>query len=159
MHSLLEDYLAEVEAKLSVLPAKRREEEMREMRQHLADAVRVNRELGQNEDEVAANALTEFGSVEEASEGILWSWKRYLQRKLRIWSFWWITGMLTASDAFICFQFSRIYAPSHHVPSYQPYCTILCSWVLALLILSSQFLPAKYQQPSWMWWWFVSSAQ
>jgi len=35
MHSLLESYLAEVAAHLSALPAKQRNEELREMRAHL----------------------------------------------------------------------------------------------------------------------------
>lgn len=47
MHSLLESYLAETGAKLSPLPAKRREEEMHEMRSHLENAVIVNCELRQ----------------------------------------------------------------------------------------------------------------
>ena len=76
MHSLLESYLAEVRAKLCALPAARREEELREMRQHLLDAVRVNREQGQTEVEAAANALAEFGTSAEASESVLWAWRR-----------------------------------------------------------------------------------
>ncbi len=76
MHSLLENYLAEVRARLTALPAERREEEMREMRQHLLNAAEANRELGQSEDEAAATALIQFGSVEEASESIRWAWDR-----------------------------------------------------------------------------------
>jgi hypothetical protein len=76
MPSLLESYLAEVEAKLKALPAKRRKEEMREMRQHLLSAVEANRELGQSEEEAVETALIQFGSVEEASESIRWAWDR-----------------------------------------------------------------------------------
>ncbi len=80
MHSLLENYLAAVRARLTALPAERREEEMREMRSHLENAVIVNRELGQSEDEAAATALIQFGSAEEASESIRWAWDRDSQK-------------------------------------------------------------------------------
>lgn len=46
MHNPLETYLSEVAAQLKPLPTKRRSEELREMRQHLLNAVTVNRELG-----------------------------------------------------------------------------------------------------------------
>ena len=81
MHSLLESYLAEVRAKLGALPTKRREEEMREMRQHLLNAVIVNQELGQTENEAAANALAEFGPSREAAASLVWAWQQGKQRK------------------------------------------------------------------------------
>ena len=47
MHSLLDGYLEQVAACLSALPAKRRADELREIRQHLQNAVTANRERGQ----------------------------------------------------------------------------------------------------------------
>lgn len=76
MHSLLENYLTEVRAKLSALPVKRREEEMREMRQHLLDAVIVNRELGQSEDEAAASTVEQCGAPGKAAHGLVQAWQR-----------------------------------------------------------------------------------
>jgi len=76
MHSLLENYLAEVQVKLSPLPAKRREEEMREMRQHLLNAVIVNREMGQTEDEAAASTVEQCGTPREAAHGLVRAWRR-----------------------------------------------------------------------------------
>ena len=83
MHSLLEDYLAEVSAQLGSLLAKQRDEEMREMRHHLLSAMEANRDLGQSEDEAAANALTEFGTSEQASESLLWACQPDLRKKMR----------------------------------------------------------------------------
>jgi len=81
MHSLLENYLAEVQVKLSPLPAKRREEEMREMRQHLLNAVIVNREFGQSEEEAETNAVAEFGPSQEAAASLVRTWQQGRQRK------------------------------------------------------------------------------
>ena len=76
MHSLLEMYLSEVAAHLGALPTKRRAEEMREMRTHLENAVIVNCELGQSEDEAAQSAVTQFGTPQELGENVVWAWRR-----------------------------------------------------------------------------------
>ena len=76
MHSLIEQYLSEVAAHLSALPPKRRAEEMREMRTHLENAAIVNRELGQSEDEAAADAVAQFGAAQDLGENIVWAWRR-----------------------------------------------------------------------------------
>jgi len=76
MHNLLESYLAEVAAHLSALPPKQRAEELREMRAHLENAVIVNRELGQAEDEVAQNAVAQFGTPQDLGENVVWAWQR-----------------------------------------------------------------------------------
>ena len=76
MHSLLDTYLDQVAAHLSALPAKRRNEELREMRQHLQNAVTVNRELGQSEDEAAQNAVMQFGTPEAVGQDTVIAWKR-----------------------------------------------------------------------------------
>ncbi len=72
----LERYLDAVAASLSLLPARRRDEELREMRTHLENAVIVHREWGQTEDEAAATAVEEFGSPAEQAEGIVRAWRR-----------------------------------------------------------------------------------
>jgi len=86
MHSLLENYLSEVATHLSPLPPKRRNEEVREMRSHLENAVIVNRELGQSEDEAAQNAAEQFGMPEDLGQNVVWAWRRgeVLSRR----SFW-----------------------------------------------------------------------
>ena len=76
MHSLLETYLSEVEATLSALPARRRVEELREMRTHLDNAVIVNRELGQSEDEAVQTAVAQFGMARDLGENVVWAWRR-----------------------------------------------------------------------------------
>jgi len=76
MHTLLENYLAEVAAHLSVLPTKQRTEELREMRAHLENAVVVSRELGQTEDEAAQNVVAQFGTPEDLGANVIWAWRR-----------------------------------------------------------------------------------
>lgn len=86
MHSLLEDYLARVAAQLSPLPAKRRDEELREMRAHLENAVIVNREMGQTENEAAQTAVAQFGTPQDLGENVVWAWRRGEQRQKQ--GFW-----------------------------------------------------------------------
>ena len=86
MHSLLETYLSEVAARLGALPAKRRAEELREMRTHLENAVIVNRELGQSEGEAARAAVGQFGTARDLGENVVWAWRRGETMNRR--SFW-----------------------------------------------------------------------
>jgi len=83
MHRLLENYLSEVAAHLSALPPKRRAEEMREMRAHLANAVLVNQEMGQSQDEAAQSAIVQFGTPPDLGENIVWAWQRGETRSRR----------------------------------------------------------------------------
>ena len=76
MHTLLEAYLDQVAAHLSALPPKRHTEELREMRQHLLNAVTVNQELGQSEEDAAANAIMQFGTAEDLGDNLVWAWRR-----------------------------------------------------------------------------------
>ena len=76
MHTQLEAYLEQVAAQLSALPPKRRNEELREMRQHLLNAVTVNQELGQSEEDAAANAVMQFGTAEDLGNNLVWAWRR-----------------------------------------------------------------------------------
>lgn len=77
MHHRLEDYLSQVAAELSELPGEQREEDLREMRQHLANAMTVNQEiLRQDEDLALENALVEFGAPKELAAEMLTAWRR-----------------------------------------------------------------------------------
>ncbi len=76
MHSLLESYLSEVAAHLSALPVKQRNEELREMRAHLENAVIVSRELGQSEEEAAQNITAQFGMPQDLGDNLVWAWRR-----------------------------------------------------------------------------------
>jgi hypothetical protein len=93
MHSLLESYLSEVAAHLSALPIKRRNEELREMRAHLENALIVSRERGQTEDEAAQSVVAQFGPPTELGENVVWAWQRGLARERR--SFWGATAVTT----------------------------------------------------------------
>ncbi len=86
MHSLLESYLAEVTRQLGPLPVARRNEELREVRQHLLDAVMVNKERGQGEDEAAASAVEQCGDPEELAHSLVRAWRRGV--KLNYRDFW-----------------------------------------------------------------------
>jgi uncharacterized membrane protein len=86
MHSLLESYLSEVAAQLSALPVKRRNEELREMRAHLENAVVVSRELGQSEDEAAQGIVAQFGTPRDLGDNLVWAWRRGATQDRR--SFW-----------------------------------------------------------------------
>ena len=76
MHSLLEQYLSEVALHLGPMPAKRRNEELREMRAHLENAVIVSRKSGQSEEDAARNIVTQFGLPNELGENVVWAWRR-----------------------------------------------------------------------------------
>lgn len=86
MHSLLEWYLAEVAAQLKSLPAKRREEELREIREHLLIAVTTHREAGLSEDEGAAKVVVQFGSASVLAQRLTASWRR--ERRASWFSLW-----------------------------------------------------------------------
>jgi uncharacterized membrane protein len=76
MHHSLEDFLVEVSARLTALPPARRDDELKEMRQHLLNAMRANQEEGQSQSEALANALMEFGTSGEAAAHAVWAWRR-----------------------------------------------------------------------------------
>jgi hypothetical protein len=76
MHKQLEDYLTQVEKILSPLPAARRAAEMKEMRQHLLNAVEVSQRAGQSEDQAVADALQQFGAHQELGKSIVSVWRR-----------------------------------------------------------------------------------
>lgn len=76
MHSLLENYLSEVEAQLVALPVKQRGEELREMRAHLENASVVNRERGQSEEEAVQSTVAQFGTPKDLGENVIWVWRR-----------------------------------------------------------------------------------
>ena len=63
-------------AHLGALPPKRRDEELREMRAHLENAMVVSRELGRSEDEASRAAITQFGTPKDLGGNLVWAWKR-----------------------------------------------------------------------------------
>lgn len=76
MHKQLEDYLNEVAKSLGSLPPARRDEEMREMRQHLLNAVVIGKEQGQSENEAVLAAIEQFGTPQAVSKQIVSAWRR-----------------------------------------------------------------------------------
>ena len=71
MHSLLENYLLEMAAQLSALPPPRRNEELREMRVHLENAIEAYQELGETEQEAVASTLRQFGAPSQVAAGLV----------------------------------------------------------------------------------------
>ena len=118
MHSLLETYLSEVEATLSALPTKRRAEELREMRTHLENAVIVNQEMGQSEDEAARTAVTQFGTARDLSENVVWAWRRGEKRQR--WSFW---GAVASTPlTLLSLMLAMSHMPNFQIPWLDSYC-------------------------------------
>ena len=103
MQKLLEDYLTQVASHLQPLPEARRREELREMRQHLQNAVIVNQEMGQSEDEAATNALEQFGGPTELGENVVWAWRRE-ERKQDRGRLWRMGGITAAFCLFVGFH-------------------------------------------------------
>lgn len=130
MHSLLETYLAEVAAQLSALPAKQRTEEVREMRAHLENAVIVNRELGQSEDEAAQNAVAQFGTPEAVGHSTVEAWRR--GESLRKRDFWGITVCTLALSQVPHLLTPLVLPPINHYLSSRPSVPLIWLW-LALL--------------------------
>ena len=118
MHSLIEQYLSEVATHLSALPAKQRAEEMREMRTHLVNAVIVNRELGQSEDEAARNAVAQFGTARDLGENIVWAWRR--GEKRRNWGFWGAVASTPLTLLSLILAMSHM--PNFQIPWLDSYC-------------------------------------
>ncbi len=86
MHGLIEGFLDQVAWGLGPLPVERRQDEIKEMRQHLLNAVLVNRQMGQTEDEAVATAVEQFGTPRAVGESLVWAWRRGQARRRR--SFW-----------------------------------------------------------------------
>ncbi|MDQ2800076.1 MAG: permease prefix domain 1-containing protein [Armatimonadota bacterium] len=122
MHSLLENYLAEVAAQISALPSKQCSEELREMRTHLENAVLVNRELGLSEDEAAQNAIAQFGTSAALAENVVWAWRRGETGERR--SFWSIVVSLPLMLTCLLLLQNQYVGLLGHVlpPWYHEYC-------------------------------------
>lgn len=118
MHSLLEAYLSEVAVQLGPLPEKRRAEEMREMRTHLENAVIVNREMGQAEDEAAQSAVAQFGTAQDLAENVVWAWRRGVALNRR--DFW---GAAVSTPLMLLFLWLAIsHIPPFAIPWLDRYC-------------------------------------
>jgi hypothetical protein len=102
MHSLLERYLEEVATQLKPLPAKRREEELREIRTHLENTVNTGQDHWLAEDDAVHEALQQFGEPKEVGRDIVTSWQR--GESLANRSFWGaavcVVGLTYLSDIF-----------------------------------------------------------
>ncbi len=81
MHSLLEEYLAEVERNLAPLPSARRNDELRELREHLLYAVAASRQQGLSEDDAVRAALEQFGAPENIGSEVVSVWRRGERRE------------------------------------------------------------------------------
>ena len=138
MHSLIEQYLSEVATHLSALPAKQRAEEMREMRAHLENAVIVNRELGQSEDEAARNAVAQFGTARDLGENIVWAWRR--GEKRQNWGFW---GAVASTPlTLLSLMLAMSHMPSFQIPWLDSYCAAHKGFgeIIGMAVVQGMFL-------------------
>ncbi len=150
LETSVEEYLHEVTKQLGSLPAERREEELREMRQHLHEAVANSRKQGLSEEQAVTAALTRFGTPQEAAETVIWAW-RYHVRKVWILLSVQLLSMWSALNIFKGIQiFSSIPYPIRDK-------LLVFGWgmgaficFLPLLLALSLYLPRKYQ-PAWMY--------
>jgi uncharacterized membrane protein len=65
MHKQLEDYLNQFASRLGKLPTAQREDELREIRQHLELLIVSHRERGRSEEEAVGLAISQFGRAEK----------------------------------------------------------------------------------------------
>ncbi len=79
----LEQYLAAVGARLRTLPPARRDEEVREIRQHLDALVAAHLARGQSPEEAVDVALRQFGHAEQIGRQLQGAWAR--PRAPRLW--------------------------------------------------------------------------
>jgi hypothetical protein len=81
MHGLLEEYLGQVAEPLRQMPPTLREEELRELSQHLQSAMSVHQEQGQAEEESAKSAIAQFGASDTLGASLFQAWKHRNRRK------------------------------------------------------------------------------
>lgn len=136
----VESYLAEVESRCISIPKPRRDDEFKEMRQHLLSAVSAYQKAGQSEVEAVERALSEFGTTEEASANLLWTWQRLL-RKNGLKTFWKIEGIWSALAAF-----NILFASNSMEGQMRWFYFWVCVMVVGfLLIVLPPYLPSKSQ--------------
>lgn len=82
-NSELEHYLETIEARLKGLPSAQRQEEVREIRQHLEALVAGHRIAGLGEDEAVEAAIRQFGHAEQVGQELS---KAPRQQRMR--AFW-----------------------------------------------------------------------
>jgi len=92
MHSLLENYLAHLEANLTPLPKRRREDEIKEMRLHLSSAYKAELENSKTEDDAAKAAIEQFGSPETVARDTVLAWRR--SGDTSAGAFWGVVGIV-----------------------------------------------------------------
>lgn len=79
----LEQYLTTIDAGLQTLPAARRAEELREIRQHLEALVAGHMARGAAEADAVEAAIRQFGHAEKIGRGLEAAWER--RRAPRLW--------------------------------------------------------------------------
>jgi len=79
----MEEYVAAIAGRLRSLPPSQREEELREIRQHLDALVAGHRARGASEKDAVDAALAQFGRPEQVGRQIHGAWAR--QRPPRLW--------------------------------------------------------------------------
>ena len=161
MHKRLEmsvdEYLEEVTTQLGSLPANRREDELREMSQHLDEAVTNSRKQGLSEEQAVAAALTRFGTPQEAAETAIWAWRDHVRRAWRHFSVRYLAiwGFAVIWNSF---QFFSSISQPHNGLQYSRgkidfflFGSCMFIYFLPLLLALLLHLPRKYQPGDWVY--------
>ena len=84
----MERYLSSVSSHLKDLPADERDEQLREMRQHLESLVAAHRASGLNQDEAVSAALNQFGDSQRIGSQL-----RHASKQHRLPNLWLYVGI------------------------------------------------------------------
>jgi hypothetical protein len=146
MHEQLEAYLAEVAKQLASIPKPRRDEELKEIRQHLLSAVSAHQESGQSEAEATANALADFGTPEVASANILLAW--WIRwRTVLLKDYCKAVGVFSVAAAFQVQSLSPNAADQHRC---------LWGWVSFFVFLALALIGPFYLPTNSVWRWIAA---
>ncbi|MCW3062333.1 MAG: hypothetical protein JWQ02_4154 [Capsulimonas sp.] len=140
MHSLLEEYLEEVYARLLDMPFQRRVEELRELRAHLQDAMLANERPDISQEKAAHVVLSHFGSPGDVAQELMGAWVRDEETARR--SFWRALGCYLACQLILS-HYPLFFSYFAKLPSYGPlsdaYYTVGAFWWSPLCYLTVGF--------------------
>ena len=108
----LEQYLMTIAARMKTAPAKQRDEEVEEMRQHLEALVAGHIAQGRGEDAAVEAAIRQFGRAEQVGRGLERTWQRNQPRSL------WAPALIYLVSALLIFGF---FATANDKPTDFPY--------------------------------------
>ena len=99
----LDRYLATLAARMQAVPAARRADELREVRQHLDALVAGNIALGRSEEAAVAAAIRQFGRAEQVGRDLNTTWQR--SHATHTWTALWPAALIYLCSALFIFGF------------------------------------------------------